>query len=125
MTDPKRSEREDGYTGDDAGDDAVSEVRGEETDFAGEEASACRGEGVGDEEAAGGADELSYSSQAVGAEDGEAGCAFGEVEHHGREAHDRTKEHADQDDGEGLEGERNEREGKWHGDVRTESDELG
>jgi hypothetical protein len=124
MIEPGDSESEYRHARDDAGGDGVSEAGLEETEVAREEAGACRGEWIGDEEAAGGADKLCYASEALGAEDGESGCAFGQVEHHRGEAHDGAEEHADQDDGEGLEGKRNDGEGKRHGDVRTDRDEL-
>ena len=125
MIEPEHSQDEDGQAGGDAGGDAVAEAGGEEAEFAGEEAGACCGKRIRKQETTGGTEELSDASEAVGAEDGEPGCAFGEVKHHGGETCDGTEDHADQYDGEGLKRERHDREREREVDVRTEGDELG
>ncbi len=58
-------------------------------------------------------------------EDRKSQGAFGEVENHRGEAGDGAERHADQDDGEVLEGERDGREGQWERDVSAGGDEGG
>ncbi len=64
-------------------------------------------------------------SSGVWGEDGQTYCAFEKIEGHCRKAGDGAEEHANKDNGEVLECERNRREGKWKRDVSAGSDEGG
>ena len=69
---------------------------------------------------------MSYAAgAATGGEDRKPKRAFREVENHRGEAGHRAECHADQDDGEVLEGERNGREGKRKRDVGAGGYERG
>ena len=65
-----------------AADEAGGEMRERSAD---QGAGGDGGEGIGEEEAAGWADELGYAAETAGVEDGEASGAFGEVEDDGGE----------------------------------------
>src|SRR5260370_874859 len=122
---PSGAEDEGGKAGLFAGDDSIGEAGAGGADGAGEETCAGRCERIGEEVACGGAEQLGYSAGAVGGEDGQARGAFGEVEEHRGEPGGGAEQHADEDDGEGLEGERYERERERQREVRAERDQSG
>jgi hypothetical protein len=80
---------------------------------------------VGEEIAAVGAQQMCDAAGSVWGEDGKAGSAFDEVEDHRGEARDGAEKHADEEDGEVLECERDRREGKRERDVSAGRDERG
>ena len=81
------------------------------------------GEGVGEEVSASDAKELERAAGACGAEDGQAGCAFGEVKRKRGEGELGCEQEAYDEDREVRQRERHGREGQRHDDVRADGDE--
>jgi hypothetical protein len=83
------------------------------------------GEWIGEEISSAGSKQMRDACWSLRGEDGQSQSAFGEVEGQGREAHDRTEHHADEQDGEVPEAERNRRERQRKRDVGAHGDHCG
>lgn len=118
----KEKDRQGGCCG---GDEGASKACCEGVHRARDPPGNCCGKRVGEEEAAVGAEKVGDASCSVWGEDRQAHGSFDEIEDHCGEAGDGAEEHADEENGEVLKGERHRREGKWKRDVSAGSNEGG
>src|SRR5271170_4742906 len=123
MGEPACPEEEDGCAGDGGGCEAGAERGGDALHDADSPTSGCRGQRVGEEVACVGPEQVCDTADAVRSEDGEAHRAFGEIEDHRGEAGYGTEQHADEDDGEVLQGEGYGSEGERQRDVSADGHE--
>jgi len=122
---PAYAEKEDRQSGDGGSDEGAPESRGDVLHGAHDPAGSGCGERVGKEIAAVRAEQMCDAAGSVWGEDGQADGAFDEVEDHRGEAGDGAEKHADEQDGEVLECERDRREGKRERDMSAGGDERG
>jgi transcription termination factor Rho len=82
-----------------------------------------RGEGIGEQVAAGGSEEVGQAGERAGGEDGQAHGALGEIGSEGGCGEARGKQQAQQEDGKGRERKRHGREEEGHRDVGADGGE--
>lgn len=123
VAEPERAHGEDGKEGERGGEERGGEDGNPPPEGADGGTGEGGGERVGEEVARGRTEELSDAAGPLGREDGEAGCALEQVKGERGEASGRTEQHADEDNGEGLQGGGDGGEGHGKGDVGTDRDE--
>jgi len=121
VAEPAGSKEEDRQGGGGRGDESASKSRGERLHCANDPSRGRCSQRIGEEKTAVGAEQVCDAAGGVWSEDGQAERAFSEIEHHCGEAGDGAERHADKDDGEVLERERDGCEGKRERDVRASS----